>query len=77
MDQIVIPTDIVKKVEKLSKELEAVKKEVKKAVKISKDQAWFWSKSWQAKERAADRDIKQGKTKTFSSVEDLTRDLHS
>lgn len=77
MDQIVIPTNIVKKVEKLSKELEVVKKEIKKAVKISRDQAWFWSKEWQAKERAADRDIKQGKTKTFSSIEELIRDLHS
>ena len=34
MDQIVIPTNIVKKVERLSKELEAIKKEIKKAVKV-------------------------------------------
>lgn len=77
MDQIVIPTNIVKKVERLSRELEAVKKEIKRAVRVPKSQAWFWSKSWQAKERAADRDLKQGKTKTFSSIEELLRDLHS
>lgn len=77
MDQIVIPTNIVKKVERLSKELEVVKREIKNAVKVSKSQAWFWPKSWQAKERAADRDLKQGKTKTFSSAEELIRDLHS
>lgn len=76
MDQIVIPTNIVKKIEKLSRELEVVKKEIKKAVKVSKSQAWFWSKSWQAKERAADRAIREGKTKTFSSIGDLVDDLH-
>ena len=76
MDQIVIPTDIVKKVEKLSKELEIVKKEIKKAVKISKDQAWFWTKSWQAKERAADKAIKEGRVHTYSSVDDLIENLH-
>lgn len=31
MDQIVVPTNILKKVERLSKELEAVKKEIKRA----------------------------------------------
>jgi len=77
MDQIILPTNIIRKVNKLSRELEVVKKEIGSAVKVSKDQAWFWTKSWQAKERAADKDIKQGKTKTFSSVEELIRDLHS
>ena len=76
MDQIVIHANIVKKVEKLSRELEAVRKEIKKAVRISKSQAWFWSKSWQAKEKAADRSIKEGKTKTFSSMDRLISDLH-
>lgn len=77
MEQIVIPINIVKKVERLTKELAAVKKEIKRAVKVPKSQAWFWSKAWQAKERVADRDLKQGKTKTFSSVEELIKDLHS
>jgi len=77
MEQIVIPTNLVKRVQKLSKELEAVKEEIRKAVKVSKTQAWFWSKSWQGKEKAADLAIKQGKVKTFSSVSGLIRDLHS
>ena len=76
MDQIVLPTNIIRKVNKLSRELEVVKKEIKKAVKISKDQAWFWSKNWQAKEKVADKAIKEGKTKTFSSMERLVNDLH-
>lgn len=77
MEQIVVPTNLVKRVEKLAKEFETVKKEIKKAVKVPKTQAWFWSKTWQKKEKAADRDIKQGKTKTFSSVEGLLKDFHS
>jgi len=77
MEQIVIPTNIVKKVERLSKELSAVKREIKRAVRIPKSQVWFWSKRWQAKEKAADRTIKEGKVKTFSSAQELLRDLHS
>lgn len=76
MNQIIVPTNIVKKVERLSKELEAVKREIKNAVKVSKSQAWFWSKSWQAKERTADRAIKEGKVRKFSSVEELIQSLH-
>lgn len=76
MDQMVIPTNIVKKVERLTKELEAVKKEIKNAVKVSKSQAWFWSKSWQAKEKAADKAIKEGRIHRYSSVEDLIDGLH-
>lgn len=77
MEQIVLPTNIVQKIKKLSKDLEQVKKEIKRAVKIPKSQAWFWSKSWQKKEKAADRNIKHGKTRSFSTVDELLRDLHS
>ena len=77
MDQVILPTEVAKKVNKLSRELEAVKKEINRAVKIPKSQAWFWSKEWQKKERAADRDIKEGKTRTFSSVDELLENLHS
>lgn len=77
MEQVVLPTTIIKRVEKLSRELAAVKKEIEKAVKIPKSQAWFWSKSWQRKEKAADRAIKQGKVKTFASASELIRDLRS
>lgn len=77
MDQIILPTNIVKKVERLSKELKAVKKEVAKAIKVPKSQAWFWSKAWQIKEKTADRALKEGKLKTFSSVKELLNDLGS
>ncbi|MBI2327023.1 hypothetical protein HYU92_01785 [Candidatus Curtissbacteria bacterium] len=76
MDQVILPTNIVKKVERLSKELEAVKKEIKKAIKIPKSQAWFWSGAWQKKEREADKAIKEGRVHSFSSAKDLVDNLH-
>jgi len=76
MDQIILSTNIAKKVEKLSRELEVVKKEIKKAIKIPKSQAWFWSKSWQKKEKEADEAIKEGRVSIFSSAKDLVDNLH-
>ena len=76
MDQIILSTNIAKKVEKLSRELEVVKKEIKKVIKIPKSQAWFWSKEWQRKEWEADKAIKEGRVSTFSSAKDLVDNLH-
>jgi len=44
---------------------------------IPKDQLWFWTPEWQAKEREADEDIAQGRVKEFSTVEELLKDLKS
>lgn len=44
---------------------------------ISKNQAWFWTKEWQKKEREANEDIKKGKYKEFKNVKYLLKDLHS
>lgn len=77
MDQIILPTNIVQKIKKLSKDLEHVKKEIKMAVKVPKSQAWFWSKHWQRKERAADKAIKTGRVRSFSSAKELIKDFHS
>lgn len=77
MSQVIITTDIEKKLAKLAKELSDIKKEIKTAVKVSRSQVWFWSKGWQRKEKAADRAIKEGKTHTYSSVEDLIDSLHN
>ena len=45
----------------------------KRAVDI--DQAWFWSKEWQAAEREADADIKAGRVKKARSAEEMIRSL--
>jgi hypothetical protein len=42
---------------------------------VDKNQAYFWTKRWQASEKAADEDIKAGRVKTFNSAEELMKDL--
>lgn len=43
---------------------------------ILKDQAWFWTKEWQAKEKEADEAITRGEISgTFDNSEELIRHL--
>jgi antitoxin MazE len=43
---------------------------------ISKDQAWFWTKEWQQKEKEADEAIAKGKVSPpFKKADDLIRHL--
>jgi len=42
---------------------------------IDKDQAWFWTKRWQKLEAEAEQDIREGKVKSFDSVEDLIDEM--
>jgi len=42
---------------------------------IDKSQAYFWTKKWQDGEKEANQDISAGKVKTFSSIEELLKDL--
>ena len=46
-------------------------------IKVPRDQAWFWTKEWQDKEREADEDIKAGNYRDFESMDALMKDLHS
>jgi hypothetical protein len=41
------------------------------------DQAYFWTRQWQAGEQAADLDIAAGRVKTFDTMDDLITDLMS
>ena len=44
---------------------------------IPKDQAWFWTPEWQAKEREADEDIRMGRVSgPFTSADELIKHLH-
>jgi len=43
---------------------------------IDPDQAWWWTEEWQKGEREAEKDIKEGKVKRFTNIEDLIKDLH-
>lgn len=42
---------------------------------VDRDQAWFWKDRWQKLEAEADRDISEGRTMTFNSVEDLFHEI--
>jgi AbrB family looped-hinge helix DNA binding protein len=43
---------------------------------ISKDQAWFWSREWQEKEKEADEAIAKGElSKPFKKPDELVRHL--
>jgi len=43
---------------------------------ISKDQAWFWTKEWQQKEKEADEAIAKGEVSgPFKKTDDLIRHL--
>lgn len=60
MPTITIPQKLIKKEEDL---LVVPRKEYEELCKIAKlisrDQAWFWTEEWQAKEREADQDIRR------------------
>lgn len=42
---------------------------------VDRDQAWFWRERWQKLEAEADRDVIEGRTKTFETVEDLFHEI--
>lgn len=42
-----------------------------------KKHPWFWSKTWQKKEREVDRELKVGRIKKANSVEDFLKELKS
>jgi len=45
---------------------------------VPRDQTWFFSKEWQAKEREADKDIKEGRISgPYVNIKDLLKDLKS
>ncbi len=45
---------------------------------IPRDQAWYWTKEWQAMEREADEEIAEGRLSgPFETAEELLRHLHS
>jgi len=42
---------------------------------LAHDQAYFWTKEWQAGELEADEDIAAGRVAAFDTMEDLIADL--
>ncbi|EGW37797.1 AbrB/MazE/SpoVT family DNA-binding domain-containing protein [Desulfosporosinus sp. OT] len=44
-------------------------------ITVPKDQAWFWTKKWQAEEREVDEEIKTGQISAPQNLEDFIHDL--
>jgi len=47
---------------------------LQQALATAQDQAWFWTKEWQAGEREAEADL-AGRYQAFDTMEDLIDDL--
>src|SRR5437870_5407488 len=80
--QVTIPRKIskalkIKKGDHLLVRLIGQRVEMVPASLIPKDQLWFWTPEWQAKEREADEDIARARVKGFDSVDDLIKELGS
>ena len=42
---------------------------------IDSEQAWFWTERWQKLESKAESDLKEGRVKSFNSVEELFNEI--
>ncbi|WP_373845168.1 AbrB/MazE/SpoVT family DNA-binding domain-containing protein [Clostridium sp.] len=78
--QVTIPKEIIKKLnlkigDSIDIDVEDNKIVIKPVVVVPKDQAWFWSREWQQDEKQVDKDITNGNTKKFNSVQELFEDL--
>jgi len=78
--QITIPSEIIKKlqlknVDNIDVTLEENKIVIKPVFIIDRDQAWFWSKSWQKEELEVESDISAGKIHTTNSMDNLLDQL--
>ena len=78
--QITLPSTLRKRLGlKVGDLMEIVIKEAALILKpkrvVDLDQAWFWSKEWQAGEHEADADIKAGRVKKAKTAEELIRSL--
>jgi AbrB family looped-hinge helix DNA binding protein len=47
-----------------------------KTIKVPREQAWFWTPEWQAREKEADQDLYAGRYDEFDTLDDLLKDLH-
>lgn len=44
-------------------------------VAVDRSQAYFWTARWQQGEREAEEDLRSGRVRTFSSVDEMIEDL--
>lgn len=80
--QVTIPEEVRKKIHlevgsRVQVEARGNEIIIKPIVEIPRDQAWFWDKDWQEKEKIATENKKTGKTRTFKKVEEALKWLKS
>ena len=51
--------------------------ELRPRLVVDPEQGWFWSERWQAMEREADEEIRQGKVKRFDDADAFLDELDS
>ncbi|RTE09941.1 AbrB/MazE/SpoVT family DNA-binding domain-containing protein [Paenibacillus whitsoniae] len=74
--QLTIPTEIVEQLhlnegDNLNIQVEDGRIILIPTVTIAKDQAWFWTESWQQGERQAERDAEKGRLTDISDEKEL------
>lgn len=79
-DQVTIPRRIsralhLKKGDHMLVRLTGGRLEMVPVSMIPKDQLWFWTPEWQAKEREVDEALARGEFKEASSVDELLKGL--
>ncbi len=45
-------------------------------IKVPREQAWFWTAEWQAKEMEVEQDLADGRFADFNNLQELLKDLH-
>jgi AbrB family looped-hinge helix DNA binding protein len=46
-------------------------------IAIDRDQAYFWTERWQKGERETEEDLRAGRYKQFTSMDEMIKDLES
>ena len=78
--QVTIPKDLVKKLnlqvgDKLDFALRDGRIIITPVVIIPKDQEWYYTHGWQAMEKEADKQLREGRAKVAETKEELYKDL--
>lgn len=78
--QVTIPKDLVRKLnlkvgDKLDIDIKDGKLVITPVVIIPKDQGWYYTPEWQAMEKEADKQLKEGRINVAESKEELYKDL--
>ena len=80
--QVTLPSEVVKRMklqegDNLDIDIDDDRIIIKPVLVIDRSQSWFWSKQWQEKEKAVDKDIKKGRVLKAKNADELIKKLDS